>query len=29
MGKRFNVTADCKPDLHYMMDLRSRLAQII
>lgn len=28
MGKRFNVTADCKPDLHYMVDLRSRLAQI-
>lgn len=28
MGKRFNVTAGCKPDLHYMVDLCSRLAQI-
>lgn len=28
MSKTFNVTADCKPDLHYMVDLRSRLAEI-
>lgn len=28
MGKRFNITADCKPALHYMVDIRSRLAQI-
>ncbi len=28
MGKRFNVTADCKPNLHYMVDLHSRLTQI-
>ena len=28
MRKRFNVTADCKPDLHYMVDISSRLRQI-
>ncbi|HCT91505.1 MAG TPA: 9-O-acetyl-N-acetylneuraminate esterase, partial [Lachnospiraceae bacterium] len=28
MSKTFNVTADCKPNLHYMVDLRSRLAEI-
>ncbi len=28
MGKVFNVTADCKPNLHYMVDIGSRLARI-
>lgn len=28
MGKTFNVTADCRPNQHYMVDLTSRLAQI-
>lgn len=28
MGKIFNVTADCKPHLHYMVDISSRLEQI-
>lgn len=28
MGRKFNVTADCKQNLHYMVDLGSRLAQI-
>lgn len=28
MGKVFNITADCKPNLHYMVDLSSRLEQI-
>lgn len=28
MEKRFNVTADCKPNLHYMVDISSRLSQI-
>lgn len=28
MGRVFNVTADCKPELHYMVDIRSRLDQI-
>lgn len=28
MGRKFNVTADCKQNLHYMVDLSSRLAQI-
>ncbi len=28
MGRRFNVTGDCKEDLHYMVDIRPRLAQI-
>ena len=28
MSKVFNVTADCKPNLHYMVDISSRLAEI-
>lgn len=28
MGKSFNVTADCKPDLHYMVDITSRLSDM-
>ena len=28
MNKAFNITADCKPGLHYMVDLHSRLEQI-
>ena len=28
MGRKFNVTADCKPNLHYMVDISSRLAQM-
>lgn len=28
MAKTFNTTADCKPHLHYMVDLTSRLIQI-
>ncbi len=28
MGKVFNTTADCKPNLHYMVDLRSRLKKM-
>ena len=28
MFKKFNVTGDCKPKLHYMVDLQSRLEQI-
>lgn len=28
MPKVFNVTADCKPDLHYMVNLDTRLAEI-
>ncbi len=28
MSKRFNVSADCKPDLHYMVDIKNRLVQI-
>lgn len=28
MAKKFNVTADCKPGLHYMVKLDSRLAAI-
>ena len=28
MPKKFNITGDCKPSLHYMVDLTSRLAQI-
>ena len=28
MNKAFNITADCKPGLHYMVDLQSRLEQI-
>ena len=28
MAKVFNVTADCKPDKHYMVKLDTRLAEI-
>lgn len=28
MNKTFNITADCKPNLHYMVDIHSRLEQI-
>ena len=28
MSKIFNVNADCKPDLHYMVDINERLKQI-
>ncbi len=28
MSKAFNITADCKPSLHYMVDIHSRLDQI-
>lgn len=28
MGRKFNVTADCKANLHYMVDISSRLEQI-
>lgn len=28
MNKSFNITADCKPNLHYMVDIHSRLEQI-
>lgn len=28
MGKIFNVSADCKPDLHYMVNIESRLKKI-
>ncbi len=28
MGKVFNTTADCKPDLHYMVSLDKRLTEI-
>ncbi len=28
MKKIFNIAADCKPDLHYMVDIASRLRQI-
>lgn len=28
MAKSFNVTADCKPDEHYMVNLRQRLSEI-
>ena len=28
MGKTFNVTADCKRELHYMVDISARLAAI-
>lgn len=27
-GKTFNMTADCKPNLYYMVDIGSRLAEI-
>ena len=29
MAKVFNVTADCKPNLHYMVKLDTRLAAIL
>lgn len=28
MRKIFNISADCKPDLHYMVDISERLSQI-
>ena len=28
MPKKFNITGDCKPSLHYMVDLHSRLVKI-
>ena len=28
MGKIFNVTADCKPQIHYMVDISGRLKEI-
>ena len=28
MGKIFNVSADCKPSLHYMVDITERLQKI-
>ncbi len=28
MAKVFNVTADCKPDIHYMVDITAKLKQI-
>lgn len=28
MGKIFNVSADCKPELHYMVDISERLRKI-
>lgn len=28
MGKIFNVNADCKPELHYMVDISEKLKQI-
>lgn len=28
MGKIFNVTGDCKPELHYMVDITEKLKQI-
>lgn len=28
MGKTFNVSADCKPELHYMVDISGKLRQI-
>ena len=28
MSRTFNVTADCKPSLHYMVDISDRLEQI-
>ncbi len=29
MGKVFNTTADCKPQLHYMVDIGGRLEEIV
>ena len=28
MSRIFNITADCKPSLHYMVDISDRLEQI-
>lgn len=28
MGKIFNVTADCKPNIHYMVDITDKLVEI-
>ena len=28
MAKTFNVIADCKPDIHYMVSLDQRLLEI-
>lgn len=28
MGKCFNVTGACDPQLHYMVDIKDRLAEI-
>lgn len=28
MGRIFNVNADCKPELHYMVDIESKLEKI-
>lgn len=28
MGKVFNTTADCKPQLHYMVDIGGRLEEM-
>ena len=28
MGRIFNVSADCKPELHYMADISEKLRQI-
>lgn len=28
MGKVFNVTGDCNPDIHYMVDISEKLSQI-
>ena len=28
MFKKFNVTGMCKPDIHYMVDISSRLEQL-
>ncbi|MDE7015594.1 MAG: 9-O-acetyl-N-acetylneuraminate esterase, partial [Kineothrix sp.] len=28
MVKSFNITADCKPEIHYMVDIENRLIEI-
>lgn len=28
MAKTFNVTGDCKPDIHYMVNINRRLSEI-
>ena len=28
MGRTFNVTGTCRPDRHYMVDLRDRVTKI-